>query len=325
MPDIIVPGAHDIELTALPIGAPVGIVDDFLPVDLAEAMRADIDAHFDNPQKHRGETHQVWNYWFVPDLYTYLRTTPEKIIARAKVDAFVGALRDWAVTNMGMGTITWPVLSLYVSGCRQNWHNDAGNGRFAFVYSLTRDERATVGGETLVMREGDPLRNNLTRPTAGSGFYQAIAPRFNRLVVFDDRAAHAVERVDGSMDPVQGRFVLHGHLSEAGIHVSGPLAPAIVNDEVNAVSRMFAEAHAADLSAWHGPLSLRLSIAASGIAEVCDILVDRVVHPGTGAKGWDDLRERLCDHLEQMRFPPAKDKTMVILPILFGEKPRALR
>ena len=56
------------------------VIDDFLPAELAEAMRADIDAHFANPQQHKPETHQVWNYWFVRDLYTYLRTTPEKVI-----------------------------------------------------------------------------------------------------------------------------------------------------------------------------------------------------------------------------------------------------
>jgi hypothetical protein len=84
------------------------------------------------------------------------------------------------------------------------------------VYSLTRNERQTIGGETLVQHDVDPFRAHLTRAAAGRSFYDVIEPKFNRLVVFDDRLPHGVERVDGSMDPTEGRFVLHGHLSEGG-------------------------------------------------------------------------------------------------------------
>ena len=74
---------------------PLVIVDDFLPRELAMAMREDIDAHFAKPGAHRADTHQVWNYWFVPELYTYLRTTPEKVIRRDRVEDFMDALRIW--------------------------------------------------------------------------------------------------------------------------------------------------------------------------------------------------------------------------------------
>ena len=59
------------------------VIDDFLPEEQGVAMREDIDAHFSNPSRHEPATHQVWNYWYVPGSYTYLRTTPEKVIARA--------------------------------------------------------------------------------------------------------------------------------------------------------------------------------------------------------------------------------------------------
>src|SRR3954470_23683118 len=67
------------------------VVDDFLPEEQGVAMREDIDAHFSNPSRHEPATHQVWNYWYVPGSYTYLRTTPEKVIARDKVERFVNA------------------------------------------------------------------------------------------------------------------------------------------------------------------------------------------------------------------------------------------
>ena len=208
--------------------APLIVIDGFLPAALALQMRRDIDEHFASPHLHRPETHQVWNYWFVPELYTYLRANPEKVIGHERVTAFHGALRDWSSATLGMANVTWPYLSLYVGGCRQGWHNDSTNGRFGFVYSLTRDLRRTIGGETLVQRESDPFRANLVRPQAGRGFYEIVEPRFNRLVVFDDRLPHAVERIDGSMDPVEGRFVIHGHLSEGGAIVEGALPGAAV-------------------------------------------------------------------------------------------------
>ena len=86
-------------VTRLPAGqgagpsAPILLVDEFLPPELAVAMREDIDAHFAEPGAHRPDIHQVWNYWFVPEHYTYLRTTPEKVIHRERVDSFVEALR----------------------------------------------------------------------------------------------------------------------------------------------------------------------------------------------------------------------------------------
>src|SRR6266567_4187744 len=153
--------------TVVPPTAPLIVVDAFLPASLALEMRRDIETHFAKPEEHRAETHQVWNYWFVPESYTYLRTAPEKVIERARIQAFHDALRDWSIGMLGMAKVTWPYLSLYVSGCRQNWHNDSVNGRFGFVYSLTRDERRTIGGETLVRHEIDPFRAHLASAGAG--------------------------------------------------------------------------------------------------------------------------------------------------------------
>ncbi len=86
-----------------PITAPHMAFDDFLPRALAEQMRQGIDDHFAEPHSHRPDTHQVWNYWYVPDLYTYLRTQPEKIIARPLVERFHAALSKWVARHWA-----WP-------------------------------------------------------------------------------------------------------------------------------------------------------------------------------------------------------------------------
>lgn len=298
--------------------APSALVDDFLPRDLAAGMRSDIDAHFADPAAHGPETHQLWNYWFVPDLYTYLRTRPEKIVRMNLVEAFMAALRTWSLNNLGFGGVTWPNLSLYVPGCRQAWHNDAGNGRFGFVYSLTRDARRTIGGETLIQRGGDAFRMYAARPAAGTDLHDRVEPRFNRLVIFDDRLPHAVEQVAGSMDPVEGRFVLHGHLSEAGPAVQGALSPGEVAEPVAGILRDFTGEAAARIALYHGPLSLRFVVDQSGSVTACDVMLDRVIHMDGGHADWDVLLALIIERFKSARFPRKPGETVVIQSITFG-------
>lgn len=75
-------------------------------------MRKDIDAHFRTPYGHSLDTHEVWNYWFVPRLYTYFRTSPPKIIAAPRAQQFMDALRSWSCKTLGMAGIMGPHLSL---------------------------------------------------------------------------------------------------------------------------------------------------------------------------------------------------------------------
>jgi Rps23 Pro-64 3,4-dihydroxylase Tpa1-like proline 4-hydroxylase len=301
-----------------PLREPYLVVDDFLPGEIAAAMRRDIESHFAEPGRHRAESHQIWNYWYVPELYTYFRTAPEKIIAAAHVHLFMEALKSWTVETLGMGFVTWPYLSLYVSGCKQGIHNDSTNGRFAFVYSLTKNERRTSGGQTIVLHEGDHFRGKLTLPTAGRGFYDLIEPAFNRLCIFDDRMPHAVERVDGSMDPVEGRFVFHGHISESGPIVNGALPAAAINEVVQSVVTQFVTETADRPGSYHGPLVLRFTIAPSGAVAESRIVVDRVARAdGAGAEPASVVEDVLA-RLTALKFPAALQKTELTLPILIG-------
>lgn len=291
------------------------VVDDFLPVELAEVMRLAIDEHFATPEAH-GPERQVWNYWFVPELYAYLRTAPEKLFQAHHITDFHQRLRDWSIQTLGLAQVSWPFLSLYVSGCRQGLHNDARNGRFGYVYSLTRNQRRTSGGETIVHREGDPSRRLMTEAGAGPSFFDAVEPRFNRLVVFDDRLPHAVERIDGSMDPREGRLVLHGHLSEGGPLIAGPLRPDGVAPAAAQAVKAFAEN--AFLDGYHGLLTLRLDVRADGAVTSCRLLLDRVLHPDPGDRRWAALANDLMARFCALTFPPAADASVVIVPLSFG-------
>lgn len=287
------------------------VVDEFLPDDEGRALRADVDAHFSNPDRH-GPDHQVWNYWHVPGLYTYLRATPQKVIAETKVKAFVDRLRNWAAVNLGLASVTWPYLSLYVPGCGQGLHNDSTNGRLGYVYSLTRNERATVGGETLLMQDGDLFRANLDRAAAGTGLYDLVAPRFNRLTLFDDRIPHGVQRVDGSMDPVEGRIVLHGHISEGGVVTNGPLSPNIIQEPVVA---MLAQLRAGVARGAQGPLVYRVEIAPDGSVRAAGRILDRLA--STGEADLDAVRDAAASAIHALRFPAASDPTRANIPLMF--------
>jgi hypothetical protein len=304
--------------TATPLTDSYVVIDDFLPHELAMAMRSDIEANFANPYAHRADTHQIWNYWFVPGLYTYLRTHPEKIIENSRVESFVDALRTWSTEALGFGTVSWPYLSLYVNGCQQGLHNDAKNGRFAFVYSLTKMERQTNGGQTLIFREGDLFRRHLRSPSAGLGFYEAIEPRFNRLVVFDDRLIHGVERVSGSLDPSEARCVLHGHIEESGPIVVGSLSIDALREGILAAMDPFVTQWSATMSFYHGPLVLRFTIAPGGKVAEVSVLLDRVIPEREGDIDWNPLKTNLMDALRKATFPVAKGETRVTLPVAFG-------
>jgi hypothetical protein len=294
------------------------IVDTFLPREFAAAMRADIDAHFSAPYKHHPDTHQVWNYWFVPQTYTYLRTQPEKVIQRASIERFMGQLRAWSSETLGLARLSWPYLSLYISGCRQGLHNDVRNGRFGFVYSLTRDERRSTGGETILLRPGDPFRRNLRRASAGTALYELIEPRFNRLVVFDDRMVHGVQLVEGSMDPAEGRFVLHGHIEESGPIVTGPLPSEQVLQCLRRALEPFDKEYADRARHYDGPLVLRFTISPEGRVSRLRVILDRVFTEREGDVGWSAITSKLIEHLRSVLFPPSAGETSVTLPLRFG-------
>lgn len=302
--------------TASALREPFAVFDSFLPEADALAMRGHFDAHFSNPQGHQPPTHQLWNYWYIPGLYTYLRTSPEKIMPRDLVEAFHQRLTRWAHERLGLGHVSWPYLSLYVDGCAQGIHNDSTNGRFGFVYSLTRNERQSRGGQTIVFKEGDPFRSRMTRPDAGQGLYDLIDPDFNRLVIFDDRMPHGVQRIEGSMDPFDGRVVLHGHISEGDAVLRGPVSAEAVGTAVAPAIEAAIDAFAAAEDSHHGPLVIRIEIAADGRVAAVQVLVDRVARADGGDAG--PLVAALLANIAALRLPPAETDSTVTLPIMVG-------
>jgi hypothetical protein len=292
------------------------VVDDFLPVELAEAMRLDIDDHVGRPEAHGPATHQIWNYWFVPELYAYLRTRPEQVIAASSVQAFMQRLADWSAAGLGLAAVSAPSLALYVPGCHEGLHNEAANGRFGYAYCLTRDGRRTVGGELQVQREGEALRALAQQPGAPRAFFDIVAPKFNRLVVFDARTPHALSALAGSMDHHDGHIVLHGLIREAAPYGDGALDAKTLLDA--AAEAFMAFTAGAFIDGYHGPVTLRIEVSAAGAAS-CQVVLDRVTHPDPGDRRWPMLLNDLVARFEAMRLPPADGPSRMLIPVTFGE------
>ena len=238
------------------------------------------------------------------------------MLGRPLLERFHQALSAWALETLGLGYVTYPYLSLYVNGCQQSLHNDAGNGRFGYVYSLTLDERDTRGGETIVLHEGDLYRTCLTNMTGGrGGFYEMIAPNFNRLALFDDRMPHGVNRIEGSMDPAHGRLVLHGHISETGPAVRGGLLPDQVGPLVENAANEALLGFAMSCDP-HGPIVLRLAIRPDGVVERAWTVLDRLAFPdGSSTAG---MAQAVVDAVRKLAFPAASEATEAIVPVLVG-------
>jgi 2OG-Fe(II) oxygenase superfamily len=304
--------------TAIPVRAPYLVIDDFMPSTVALDMRNAAEAHLGNPYRHSLSTHMDWDYWHVPGLYTYLRTQPAKVLGAQLAGMFHERLSGWTAERLGLLPNRDCYLSLYVSGCRQSQHNDAANGRFGYVYSLTKNERRTTGGETLIWNEENYFETRMHRPSWGSAFFQAVEPRFNRLLVFDDRMPHSVQLVEGNMDPLEGRLVIHGHIREAGPLVSGPLP----REALLTAAEQLASAYSTDLGSaartYHGPATVRFTVQSDGSVAGASLILDRVRRLGGRGPSVDEMLAGLVARVAHLEFEPSSAETTIILPFGFG-------
>lgn len=294
------------------------VVDDFMPGDLALAMRTAIEAHFGRPHRQSQNTHMIWNYWHVPGLYTYFRTLPERLLGLPLTESFQSRLSEWSADTLGLLPGNSSYLSLYVNGCRQGQHNDSANGRFGFVYSLTRDLRKTSGGETLIWREEDYRGAWMSRPCAGEDFFEAIEPRFNRLLVFDDRVPHAVQLVEGNMDPLEGRIVIHGHIREAGPIVCGQLPQETVREIGNQLVAQYAAELGDALRIYHGPAAVSFTVRTDGSVADVRVILDRVRRLRGEGPNIQEMLAGLVRRISGLRFPEGNRETAVTIPFAFG-------
>ncbi len=294
-------------------------VPDFF--DGAEQAREVYERHF---RRSMGETTQdrfyAWNYMYFPGMFNILVSTPARILPSELCDRFAARIDAWAQETFGLFNIPEPWFSVYLDGCEQTPHSHSGQWLWAWVYSLTRwDQRTFKGGETVLFKDSffDYWRTDQARTASGAvEWYQRIPPRFNQLLAFDARTPHAVQGIQGTMDPLEARVMITGYLHSRGPVVRGSLTREQVLESVGPALETASE-HLESHPDVHGLVSVRLSVEPDGRVASARALVDTLVYPGEDPPE-ETLRDVLVRRVRDVRFAPASGPSRVTLPILAG-------
>ncbi|MDX2014423.1 MAG: 2OG-Fe(II) oxygenase [Myxococcaceae bacterium] len=295
------------------------VVDAFAPE--ARGLRAHFEERFDDPRDTRDDRF-VWDLWHVPGQYTALRTPAYLYFPKRLYAAFHQRLVWWGRRVLGCHDVSPPWMSCYVNGCEQRLHGDLPHGQWAFVFSLTDWTRRTFrGGETLLLRDDvlDFWRSfQSTRAQEEPELVEAIEPRFNRLTVFDPRLPHGVRRVDGSMDPREGRLVIHGWFVQPRPFVEGPLSTAELATGIDTLTLAMGPTLEAGLS-LAGLLSLGFQVQPSGRVGGVRLLSDTTRVVGAEEPHRKALIRLILRTVRGLRFPRKKQASRVTLPLVFEQ------
>src|SRR5262249_14814875 len=109
---------------------------------------------------------------------------------------------------------------------------------------------------------------------------RSIEPQFNRLVVFDPRVPHGVRTVTGTMDPREGRLVVHGWFVQPRPFVEGALRVVELERRIAELSGALEKYFETEMPIA-GLLSIGFRVRADGAARDVRVLSDttRVAAP----------------------------------------------
>jgi hypothetical protein len=223
----------------------------------------------------------------------------------------------WGRKALGCWDISPVWLSCYVNGCEQRLHTDVPHGPWAFVHSLSPQPRVFRGGETLIAEPGLLSYWQNFRTQGGHreepAFFRRHPSRFNELIVFDPRFPHGVSPVAGTMDPRDGRLVLHGWFTAPKTYIEGPLSPQKCEQILNqAYERVVERVLRAPPSV--GTLSVQIRVTAQGHVQkfawgTCHLLDAEGRRPIGLLR---DIRQIYVD----LQFPRASGATEITVPLM---------
>ncbi len=296
---------------------PIQTVEAFAPE--AKALRAHFDERFSDPRSTRGDRF-VWDFWNVPGQYALLRTPAWHYFPKELYEAFHQRLVWWGRRTLGCHDVSPPWLSCYVNGCEQQLHGDLPHGQWAWVFSLTPWTRRNFrGGETLLVREEvldywSAFESH--RGVEEGQLLRAVEPRFNRLTVFDPRIPHGVRRVEGTMDPRDGRLVIHGWFVQPRPFVEGPLSTAKLQARIDDLGAVVG-AHLEAGLPLAGMISFGFEVGADGTPSRVRVLCDTTRCPPPEEPARRALVRDLTRALRQLDFGKQRAPSQVTLPLVF--------
>lgn len=284
----------------------------------AKQLRQHFESQF-SAHKDTSAQRFVWDYWYVKNQYQFLRTPAYHYFSPKVYQAFHSRLVQWGREILGCHDVSPPWLSYYVEGMEQKVHSDVPHGPWAWVFSLTPRQRRFSGGETFIykpevlsywshfLEEKDREQN---------AYLDLVQPDFNRLVVFDPRFPHGVTPVKGTMDPLEGRVVIHGWFVEPRPYVVGALTTLQVQKVLEPAIYNLSDFIAAS-GDYHGTMSFRLAIGKSGQVDQFKWLTNTVV----GLQSHRDQQQSLIKwtrkNFSLLQFPSRARESWITVPILF--------
>jgi len=283
--------------------------------DRAEELR-DAFERVVGPTREGAAERFVWDYWHIPEQYTYFRTPALHVLPPSLLGAFSTRLAEWGAAHLGCDRVTLPWLSFYLEGCRQELHSDVVQGTWSYVYSLTRwDERHFTGGETILGTERlldywgsfDPTTSSESRHLV-----ERVPARFDQLCVFDSRLPHGVAVVEGTRDPLQARVALHGWFHPPEVSVEGALGRERVGPALEALRRRVADRRGR-LGTVRGISTWRLEVAPDGKVDQVALVVHNLVADADSQVS--DACRAAEEELRATRFPAADGRSVVRLPL----------
>lgn len=291
-------------------------MDDFSK--LSKPLRLHFDQQFKSPLETVASRFS-WDYWNVPGQYRLLRTPAEHFFGLKRLQEIQKALTTWGQKNLGCAQISPIWLSYYVDGFEQRLHCDNGHGPWAFVWSLSPSKPLFQGGQTKIMKP--QTLEYWKHHQFGQGLEEAqmfdfIEPKFNRLVVFDPRVPHGVERVEGVHDPREARLVLHGWFT----HPEPILSPGIPKGRVHSQlktlvqeeGQIFAESHQVT-----GTLCFQILVRPSGLIQEICILTQNLRSRNSQEGTIQRLIGQMAQKLSCWSFPKGPSGRFVVLPLIF--------
>jgi len=226
-------------------------------------------------------------------------------------------MKQWCIDHLGLIPMGVPNLHMMINGCTLGLHSDFHNGTWGYVYSLTRwQTRKFLGGETLLMRDGVPSYKR--HHVQGESLYELVPAQFNQLLLFDDRIVHSTQTIEGSMDPLEARIALVGHLRPTSPIVKGALDAGTARKVILEFHRQLAE-QIKQHKEVQGTITFRLAVAASGEVESVTTLTNNLVTAQTGygpSAEVEDVRTLILQGAAGLKFPAAGGKTTITAPVL---------
>jgi len=280
-------------------------------------MRKNFEDTFNNPLQATSKRF-IWDYWNVPEQYTLLRTPAYLFFPKNLYESFHSQLQKWGQTNLGCHSVSPPWLSCYVEGCEQKLHADEPHGPFAFVYSLTPWERRSFnGGETLLLK--DHFLDLWNQPNSSRGLehrmaFTSIPPKFNQLTVFDPRIPHAVNRVSGTHNVVDGRLVIHGWFTDPKPFIEGPASHKELGTQLQELEGALGQWLPGD-ELIQGIVSFRLSISPAGKCTG----IERLAHTlrAQDERVIQELLRALKSTFLSFKFSKKSKGSKITIPLLF--------